>query len=153
MYMCMYGDQVVCALHSFSHYYYLLRGLPSSYTCICSRLIWRIMYGVLMAHLYMNPPLFSFHFLILFSFMFMLFVSYSYSFVGYAYLPLCYVIYICSLGFLSSAAFLFLRQVLVWKLGMSGEYLWLRRLYLDSHSGLEMTRRDYLDLVLIVFSL
>lgn len=31
------------------------------------------------------------------------------------------LLYICSLGFLSSAAFLFLRQVLGWKLGLSEE--------------------------------
>ena len=37
------------------------------------------------------------------------------------YVSIIHLLYICSLGFLSSAAFLFLRQVLGWKLGLGKE--------------------------------
>ena len=43
----------------------------------------------------------------------------SYTFIRFDY-PFV-LLYICSLGFLSSAAFLFLRQVLGWKLGLGEE--------------------------------
>ena len=48
---------------------------------------------------------------------FMLSVSYAYLHFDYPFV----LLYICSLGFLSSAAFLFLRQVLGWKLGLGEE--------------------------------
>ena len=48
---------------------------------------------------------------------FMLSVSYAYLQFDYPFV----LLYICSLGFLSSAAFLFLRQVLGWKLGLGEE--------------------------------
>ena len=43
----------------------------------------------------------------------------SYTFIRFDY-PFV-LLYICSLGFLSPAAFLFLRQVLGWRLGLSEE--------------------------------
>ena len=108
--LCDYGDQVVCALHSFSHFY-LLRGLPSSYTCyalvwfdnLCMEFLWHILIWTFPLFHYFSwfisySVLMHSWFLVLFkirmTFMIMLFVLYSYSFVAYAYLPLCYVIYI-----------------------------------------------------------
>ena len=46
-------------------------------------------------------------------------ISFSYTHIRSVY-PFA-LLYICSLGFLSSAAFLFLRQVLGWKLGLGEE--------------------------------
>ena len=54
-------------------------------------------------------------------------ISFSFTCIYFVY-PFA-LLYICSLGFLSSAAFLFLRQVLGWKLG------WVKREH-RSFSGL-----------------
>ena len=125
MYMWLWWPGGVC-LALLLTLLWLLRGLPSSYTYMCSRFdltdyVWSS-YGTSLYEpsfvfiSFLIHLLFGFHALLIFqfSFMIMLFVSYSCSFVAYAYFTfmLCFV-YICSLGFLSSAAFLFLRQVLV----------------------------------------
>ena len=47
------------------------------------------------------------------------YVSFSYAYIRFVY-PFA-LLYICSLAFLSSAAFTFLRQVLGWKLGLGEE--------------------------------